>query len=236
MVGFAEHNFAAAPTNPLTGRRTSGYMWTAAARRRGPHDLVRAAGVSAPAEAHMDRDTRIAAKRRYIRQREQDLLSRVVRMDDEELRWTVRVFADCLAPQQRAECLGPYDERWPMDRRRRLVAGFIQRYTQLALDALERAAVAGPAGLAALTDEDLQGMSLAEKWLRVAHEPTGLRPDQLRRELARLFMCKSYDLLHDAGLSEAAVEYPAYQRVRDALETQPDALIADLVALVVGQS
>ena len=184
----------------------------------------------------MDRDTRIAAKRRYIRQREQDLLSRVVRMDDEELRWTVRVFADCLAPQQRAECLGPYDERWPMDRRRRLVAGFIQRYTQLALDALERAAAAGPAGLAALTDEDLQGMSLAEKWLRVAHEPTGLRPDQLRRELARLFMCKSNDLFHDAGLSEAAVEYPAYQRVRDALETQPDALIADLVALVVGQS
>lgn len=183
----------------------------------------------------MDRDTRIAAKRRYIRQREQDLLSRVVRMDDEELRWTVRVFADCLAPQQRADCLGPYDERWPIDKRRRLVAGFIQRYTQLALDALERAAAAGPDVLAALTDEDLQGMSLAEKWLRVADDPTALRPDQLRRELARLFMCKSYDLFHDAGLSEAAVEYPAYQRVRDALEAQPDTAIADLVGLVVGQ-
>jgi hypothetical protein len=31
------------------------------------------------------------------------------------------------------------------------------------------------------------------------------------------------------------VEYPAYQRVRDALEGQPDAAIADLVALVVDQ-
>jgi hypothetical protein len=184
----------------------------------------------------MDRHTRIASKRRYIRQREQDLLSRVVRMDDEELRWTVRVFADCLAPQQRAECLGPYDERWPIDQRRRLVAGFIQRYTQLALDALERAATARADGLAALTDEDLQGMSLAEKWLRVANESAGLRPDQLRRELARLFMCKSYDLFHDAGLSEAAVEYPAYQRVRDALEAQPDAVVADLVGLVVRQA
>jgi hypothetical protein len=184
----------------------------------------------------MDRHTRIASKRRYIRQREQDLLSRVVRMDDEELRWTVRVFADCLAPQQRAECLGPYDERWPIDQRRRLVAGFIQRYTHLALDALERAATARADGLAALTDEDLQGMSLAEKWLRVANESAGLRPDQLRRELARLFMCKSYDLFHDAGLSEAAVEYPAYQRVRDALEAQPDAVVADLVGLVVRQA
>lgn len=184
----------------------------------------------------MDRQTRIASKRRYIRQREQDLLSRVVRMDDEELRWTVRVFADCLPPQQRAECLGPYDERWPIDQRRRLVADFIQRYTQLALDALERAATARSDGLGALTDEDLQGMSLAEKWLRVVDEPAGLRLDQLRRELARLFMCKSYDLFHDAGLSEAAVEYPAYQRVRDALEAQPDAVVADLVGSVVGQA
>jgi hypothetical protein len=183
----------------------------------------------------MDRETRITAKRRYIRQREQDLLSRVPRMDDEELRWSVRVLADCLPSQQRAECLGPYDERWPIDKRRPLVVGFIQRYTQLALEALERA-TAAPDGLTALTDEDLQGMSLAEKWLRVVDEPSGLRPDQLRRELARLFMCKSRDLFHDAGLSEAAVEYPAYQRVRDALEGQPDAAIADLVAVVVGQS
>ncbi len=184
----------------------------------------------------MDRDTRIVAKRRYIRQREQDLLSRIVRMDDEELRWTVRVLADCLAPQQRMECLGPYDERWPIDQRRRLVASFIQRYTQLSLEALERAAAARPDRLAALTDEDLQGMSLAEKWLRVADEPTGLRPDQLRRELARLFMCRSHDLFHDAGLSEAAVEYPAYQRIRDALEGQPDAAIVDLVGAVVDQA
>lgn len=184
----------------------------------------------------MDRETRIAAKRRYIRQREQDLLSRVPRMDDEELRWTVRVLADCLPRQQRAECLGPYDERWPIDQRRRLVTGFIQRYTQLALDALERAAAARPDAFAALTDEDLQGMSLAEKWLRVTQEPTGLRPDQLRRELARLFMCKSYDLFHDAGLSEAAVEYPAYQRARDALEGQADAAIAELVACVLDQA
>lgn len=184
----------------------------------------------------MDRDTRTAAKRRYIRQREQDLLSRLVRMDDEELRWTVRVFADCLAPRQRAECLGAYDERWPIDQRRPLVASFIRRYTQLALDALEHAAASPPEGLAALTEEDLQGMSLAEKWQRVAGDPAGLRSDRLRRELARLFMCKSYDLFHDAGLSEAAVEYPAYQRVRDALEGQPDAAIAELLSVVVGQT
>ena len=184
----------------------------------------------------MDRRTRIAAKRRYIRQRAQDVLARLARMDDEELRWTVRVFADCLPPEQRAECLGRYDERWPLEERRRFVGTFVRRYTDLALGALER--VRGVTGddVAALTDEDLQGMSLAEKWLRLAADPGGLRPDQLRRELARLFMCKSCDLFHDAGLSEAAVEYPVYHTVRDAVEAQPDAVVADLVAFVARQA
>ncbi len=184
----------------------------------------------------MDRRTRIAAKRRYIRQRAQDVLARLARMDDEELRWTVRVFADCLAPPQRAECLGRYDERWPLEDRRRFVGTFVRRYTDLALGALDRVQAAAGDDLATLTDEDLQGMSLAEKWRRVAADPTGLRPDQLRRELARLFMCKSRDLFYDAGLSEAAVEYPAYHRVREALEAQPDAVVADLVAFVVGRA
>ncbi len=184
----------------------------------------------------MDRHARIALKRRYIRQRAQDLLARVVRMDDEELRWTVRVFADCLAPPERAACLGPYDERWPIERRRPVVAEFIARYTKVALDALKQAEVVGGDELGSLTDEDLQGMPLAEKWLRLAPHPTGLRPDQLRRELARLMMCKSYDLFHDAGLSEAAVEYPAYHHARETLEMQPDSAIAELVQIVVRQA
>jgi len=184
----------------------------------------------------MDRRTRIAGQRRYIRQRAQDLLGRLAGMDDEELRWTIRVLADCLAPPQRANCLGPYDEHWPIEKRRRILARFIERYTRLALDTLGRAETADSGSLSALTDEDLQGMSLAEKWLRVADDPTGLRPDQLRREVARLFMCKSYDLFHDVGLSEAVVEYPAYHRVRDALEAQPDAVVAELVRAVVRQA
>jgi hypothetical protein len=160
----------------------------------------------------MDHHARIESKRRHVRQRAQDLLERVGRMDDEELRWTVRLFVDCLPPEQRAACLGAYDERWPIEERRAFVAAFVPRYTALALAALDRAEAAGADSLASLTDEDLQGMSLAEKWALLAQGPDGCRSDQLRRELARLFMCKSYDLFHDAGLSEAAVEYPAYHR------------------------
>jgi hypothetical protein len=79
-------------------------------------------------------------------------------------------------------------------------------------------------------------MSLAEKWSHLIGNATGLHPDQWRRELARLFMCKSYDLFHDAGLCEAVVEYPAYHRVRDALETNSDAAVARLVDLVVREA
>lgn len=180
----------------------------------------------------MDRRARIASKRRHIRDRKQDLLRRVGHMEDEELRWIIRVLADCLPASQRAECLGPYDERWSLEERRRVAARFVRRYTKLALAAVRRSHALPGDALAALTDEDLQTMPLAAKWRRIAREPAGLSPDQLRRELARLFLCKSYDLFHDAGLSEALVEYPAYHRVRDALETVPDSVVTELVRAV----
>ena len=184
-------------------------------------------------EDSVDRQSPIEAKRRHLRQRAQQLLKRVNRMDDEELRWTVRVFVDCLSPKQRMAFLGAYSEHWPVEDRRRFLPVFIQRYTQVALDTLERSAAVRGGGLAALTDEDLQSMSVAEKWSLLADDPGGLSSDQLRRELARLFMCKSFDLLHDTGLSEAAVEYPAYHRIQEALEARADARIAELVQFVV---
>lgn len=158
--------------------------------------------------------SKIETQRRFIRERARTLLDRVDLMDDEELRWTVRVFADCLSPDQRLTHLGAYSEHWPVDQLRRFVPTFIRRYTDLALEELKVKEGGEGSRLADLTEEDLQNMSLAEKWDILVRDPLGLRRDQLRRELARLFMCKSFDLFHDTGLSEAAVEFPAYHRVR----------------------
>ena len=177
--------------------------------------------------------SRIESQRRFIQQRAKELLERVDRMDDEELRWTVRVFADCLSPDQRSANLGAYSEHWSVDQLRRFVPTFIQHYTDLALEDLKAKEGSQGTRLADLTEEELQSMSLAEKWHLLAMDPRGLRRDQVRRELARLFMCKSFDLFHDAGLSEAAVEFPAYHRVREALERQPDAIVDDLVQMVL---
>jgi len=177
--------------------------------------------------------SRIESQRRFIQERAKELLARVDRMDDEELRWTVRVFADCLSPEQRRENLGAYSEHWPVDQLRRFVPIFVQHYTDLALEELKAKEGSQGTRLTDLTEEELQSMSLAEKWHLLARDAGGLRPDQLRRELARLFMCKSFDLFHDTGLSEAAVEFPAYHQVREALERQPDAIVDDLTQMVL---
>ncbi len=177
--------------------------------------------------------SRIESQRRFIQQRAKELLERVDRMDDEELRWTVRVFADCLSPAQRAAQLGVYSEHWSVEQLRRFLPAFIRQYTDLALEDLKRSEGTPGTRLADLTDEELQNMSLAEKWDMLAKDPGGLRPDQVRRELARLSMCKSYDLFHDIGLSEASVEYPAYHRVREAMEAQPDATVDGLKRVIL---
>jgi hypothetical protein len=177
--------------------------------------------------------SRIESQRRFIQQRAEELLGRVDQMDDEELRWTVRIFADCLSPEERRANLGGYSEYWSVDELRQFVTTFIRRYTRLALEDLAAKEGGQATRLADLTEEERQSTSLAEKWYLLARDPTGLRPDQLCRELARLYMCKSFDLFHDTGLSEAAVEFPAYHRVREALERQPDAIVEDLVRMVL---
>ena len=177
--------------------------------------------------------SRIESQRRFIQQRAKELLERVDQMEDEELRWTVRVFADCLTPSQRSENLGAYSEYWPVSQLRQFVPTFIRHYTELALEDLGAKEGTQGTRLADLTEEELQSMSLAEKWHLLAKDPRGLRTDQVRRELARLFMCKSFDLFHDTGLSEAAVEFPAYHRVREALEQQPAPCVDDLLQVVL---
>jgi hypothetical protein len=173
------------------------------------------------------------SQRRFIQQRAEQILARVDQMDDEELRWTVRLFADCLSPEQRRAQLGPYSEQWGLDELRRFVPSFVRQYTRLALAELESKSGGHGTRLGELTGEELQNMALAEKWRLLAVDPGGLQIEQLRRELARFFMCKSYDLFHDPGLGQALVEYPAYHRTREALEGVPDPIVLDLVRLVL---
>jgi hypothetical protein len=180
----------------------------------------------------MNEHPRIEPQRRYIQSRAEELLGRVTSMTDEELRWTVRLFADCLDPTERERLLRGYNEYLRLEDLQRFVSGFVTRYTERALADLETKRMADGSRIDELTDEELQSMSLAEKWGLLERHPSGLVGYKLRRELARLFMCGNYDLYHDSGLSESSVEFPIYHQVQERLMGLPEDRVLALVARV----
>jgi hypothetical protein len=176
----------------------------------------------------MEEQPRIEPQRRYIERRAEELLERIPFMEDGELRWTVRVLRDCLSPAAQEEMLRDYSEHLELHQMRQVVEGFVPRYTEHALEALEAKRFSPGTTLGDLTDEELQAMSAAEKWSRLQRSASALQPYQLRLELARLFMCLDFNLFHDPGLGEAAVEFNVYLDILERLRGLSDTAIEGL--------
>lgn len=169
----------------------------------------------------MDKGPRIEQMRRYIRSREEELLSKIKEMSEDQLRWTVRLFADCLDETGQSLCLADYSEYLPSGRIQAYVASFIPQYTQLALVDLDFKAQVEGSSLNSLTEEELQNMSCAEKWHLLALDQEAHTLSQLRRELARLLFCQSYDLYRDPTLPTAVIEFPSYFETQESLTKLP---------------
>jgi hypothetical protein len=184
----------------------------------------------------MEEHPRIDAQRRYIAERAQTLVARLPDMGDEELRYGLRVLADCLLPEEQADLIAGYSEHLPLPQIQAFAERFIPRYTTRALADLEAKRFTPGDRLADLTDEELQSMSGAEKWSLLVADPSGLSLPRLRRELARLFMCGTYDLFHDTGAAEAAVEFPVYHRLQEALTGLPPDAITGLTAAILREA
>lgn len=176
----------------------------------------------------MEEPSRIAPQRRYIERRAEELLERIPFMEEAELRWTVRVLRDCLSPTAAQEMLGDFSEHLELHQMRHVAQGFVSRYTAHALQALEAKRFTPGTSLQDLTNEELQSMSAAEKWGLLQQDARALQPYQVRRELARLFVCLHFNLFHDPGLGEAAVEFNAYLDVLDSLRRLDDTAIEKL--------
>src|SRR2546422_9951218 len=91
----------------------------------------------APNRREMEEHPRIARQRGYVERRAEELLERIPFMDDAELRWTVRVFRDCLSGAAQQEMLAEYSEILELHEKRQAVAGLIPRYTENAPEAVE---------------------------------------------------------------------------------------------------
>jgi hypothetical protein len=188
----------------------------------------------AEGDLEMKAHPRIERQRLFLEQRADEILERVPYMEDAELRWTVRLFRDCLPATEQQEMLRDYSEHLELHQMRQVVQGFVESYTAYSLGALEAKRSAPGARLQDLTDEELQSMSAAEKWSLLKADPSALTPPQLRRELARLFACLNFDLFHDPALGEAAVEFNVYLDVLEQLAGTPDEAIERLAAEVLG--
>lgn len=182
----------------------------------------------------MEVHPRIERQRLFIEQRAMELLERVPYMEDAELRWTVRLFRDCLPAAEQRQMLRDYSEHLGLNQMREVVRGFVESYTDYALGALEAKRATAGTSLRDLTDEELQSMSATEKWTLLKADPSSLKPYQLRTELARLFLCGNFELFHDPALGEAAVEFNAYLDVLERLAGVPDEAIERLRDQVVG--
>ncbi len=182
----------------------------------------------------MEEQSRIAPQRRYVERRAEELTERIPFMAETDLRWTVRVLRDCLPPAAQKQMLSRYSEHLELHQMRHVVQDFVADYTQHALDALETKRFAPGGSLRDLTDEELQAMSAAEKWDLLQEQASALQPHQLRTELARLFMCLNFDLFHDPGLGEAAVEFNAYLDLVERLRGASDSAIELLKERALG--
>ncbi len=176
----------------------------------------------------MEEHPRIAPQRQYIEGRAEELLERIPYMRETEMYWTVRVLRDCLPPPAQAAMLRDYSEHLEVHQLRHVVKGFVPAYTAHALAALEAKRFGSGASLGDFTDEELQAMSAAEKWDLLRRDAATLQPYQVRRELARLFMCHTFDLFHDPSLGEAAVEFTVYLDLLERLGALPDGAIEGL--------
>jgi len=176
----------------------------------------------------VDTDQYLDMRIRQLEERERELLEALDGMGLDELRWTVRYLADALTEERWQTLLAGYHELLAVDRTRSFLQALVPQCTQLAILDLNAKRGLEAASLLALTDTDLQSMSIMEKWEMIAAEPQALDPGRTARELARLALCFQPDILHDALLPRAVIEYPLYFELLEALRRLPPAEISRL--------
>lgn len=169
----------------------------------------------------MDADQHWQMRLRQLEDREQELLQGLEAMGLDEMRWTVRLLADALTEERWRTALAGYHEYLPAEQMRVFLQELIPLCTQLAVLDLHAKRDLESDSLPSLADSDLQSMSAREKWELIAKAPRSLDPERTARELARLALCFQPDLLLDALLPRAVIEFPVYFRLQEALRRLP---------------
>ncbi|MGE5285360.1 MAG: hypothetical protein ACM3OG_10360 [Actinomycetota bacterium] len=149
--------------------------------------------------------------RRRLEDRGNNIVGHLERFMEPQLRFTMRIFGDCLDEESRDRMFSGYSEHLTEQELRAFAADFVPAYTAYAIAELEEKKKDGERHEPPfLTQEEYQEMAVREKWPRIAEHMDGVKPLQLRREVARAAMLFLPDMLSDPGFNEGVLEFSLY--------------------------
>ncbi len=167
-------------------------------------------------------DSYVELVRRRFEDRSANILANLEKMGEGHLRFTMRIFGDCLDEEARAGLLGGYTEYRNEQELRAFAKEFVPEYTVYAVaELLEKKKEGERFHPPYLTQEEYQEMAVREKWPVIAQHLEDVSALQLRREIARMAMLFRPYMLSDPGFNEGVLELSLYFDMLDRLAGVP---------------
>lgn len=169
--------------------------------------------------------------RRRLEDRTANILSNLDALPEAQLRFTMRIFGDCLDEETAGKMFAGYSEHMSEEELRDFAKRFVPAYTDYAIAELEEKKRDGERFEPPfLTQEEYQEMSAREKWPRIAERLDRVPPLRLRREIARAAMLFRPYMLSDPGFNEGVLEFSLYYELLDRMRLQPEARLREAAA------
>jgi hypothetical protein len=166
--------------------------------------------------------------RHRLEGRATNLLANLGELPEAQLRFTMRIFGDCLDEETRGKMFEGYSEHRNESELREFAQKFVPAYTAYAVAELEEKKKDGERFEPPfLTREEYQEMAVREKWPRIAERLDAVDTLQLRREVARAAMLFRPYMLSDPGFNEGVLEFSLYYDLLERLRSVPEAKLRE---------
>jgi len=173
--------------------------------------------------------------RRRLEDRTANLLGNLEQLPEAQLRYTMRIFGDCLDEETHRRMFAGYSEHMTEEELRSFAGEFVPAYTRYAVAELEEKKRDGERFEPPyLTQEEYQEMAVREKWPRIARRMDQVPTLQLRREIARAAMLFRPYMLSDLGFNEGVLEFSLYFDLLERLRSVPEEELRGAAAVLAG--
>ncbi len=169
--------------------------------------------------------------RQRLEDRTANLLANLEELPEAQLRFTMRIFGDCIDEETAKGMFAGYSEHLSEGELRNFAKTFVPAYTGYAIAELEDKKKEGERfDPPFLTQEEYQEMAVREKWHRIADRIDQVAPVQLRREIARAALLFRPYMLSDPGFNEGVLEFSLYFELLEGMRLQPEGRLREAAA------